>query len=177
MNFTNLASNDFFQNTYLYLIFNFHLCIKRKCLIKYALSPREVNRTRTHMCWRDDPHPRWGHRGPAVRLDHPLDRTGSILMISSLSRQAFTKVISTKMGNPKFKKVRDMSFALRLVIVEKIWPYHDLFQIPNQYNNEQFPSTQEISLKLQKEVPQVVIIFLLIHHRQLLHSSKNEMKI
>lgn len=47
-------------------------------------------------------------------------------------------VISTKMGNPKFKKVRDMSFALRLVIVEKIWPYHDLFQIPNQYNMNNF---------------------------------------
>ena len=104
MNFTNLATNDFSQNTYLYLIFNFHLCIKRKCLIKYALSPREVNRTRTHMCWRDEPHPCCGHRGPAVRLDHPLDRTGSIFMISLLSRQVFTKCDQYQNGKSRVQK-------------------------------------------------------------------------
>lgn len=39
---------------------------------------------------------------------------------------------------------------------------------------EQFSSTQEISLKLRKEVSHVMIIFLLIHDWQLLCSSKNK---
>lgn len=71
-----------------------------------------------------EPHPHCRHRRhQAPHWDRsPLHRTGSVSMLSSLSGHAFTKswkCDQCQNGNPKLKKARNMTFALRLANVEK----------------------------------------------------------